>query len=180
MPTVTARLAKTTTTVNSGCPCNWGKHCRCTEGARRFYDWELVGLMRTFLRSGADLTKRRRAIAEMRETIAAFDQVDADTVLLREFYDTLPRRKDIDLVQRITCDDHRAPQTDEEIAERWRTPLEHVRDLRARVAAVYAGNPLPMPREWRAAARVRRAKERREREARAARRAAARAARRAV
>jgi hypothetical protein len=114
--------------------------------------------MRALQASGADLVKRRRALAAMRETVAAYDQHDRDTEALRVLYRLLPRQKDIDLVQRITCDDLRDPQTDEEIAIGTRTPVEHVRALRAHVLAAYEGRPLPVPREWRRAAAERQAR----------------------
>jgi hypothetical protein len=123
------------------------------------------------LESGADLSTRRRTIEALRETVAAFEQGDRDTNALRALFDTLPRQKDVDIVRRLTCDDYRAPETDEEIAERTRTPLEHVRELRARVAAAYEGRPLPVPAEWRAAVKELRARRLARRKAIRARRA---------
>jgi hypothetical protein len=154
-----AHAKKSPVSQPSGCACGWGRHCRCGEGASRFYDWWLVGQMRDFLRSGNDVPRRLSAIDKMRATVDAFDRLDEDTVLLRALYDLLPRRKDIALVQRITCDDQRSPQSDEEIAGCSRTPLDRVRLLRALIADAYAGRPVRVPREWRVAAKERRARE---------------------
>ena len=166
--------AKKTTT--EGCACGWGRHCRC----RSVWSWhiELERAVRALLASGSDLAKRRRAHDHMRELIALEDQRERDEKALRALYHTLPRFKDIDLVRRILNDDsHSEPWTDEQIAEWMATPIEHVRDLRARVAATLEGNPLPVPRAWRVAARERRARLEETRAARAARKAARRARR---
>jgi hypothetical protein len=164
-----ARAKNAPVLAAEGCRCGWGKHCRCLEGQARFYRGRLVGQMRAFVRAGGDLAERRRVLAVMRESVDSLDRLHADTDALHTLYDVLPRRKDIDLVQRITCDDFREPQTDEEIAAETRTPLEHVRFLRTCVVATYEGRTLPVPRGWRQAAAERRA---RERAIKAARRAA--------
>lgn len=155
------------------CPCGWGRHCLCV------YDWhfdnELESAVRLLLSSGGDLAKRRRAHERMRDTIDLIDQRARDKKALTKLFDTLPRRKDIDLVRRILNDDARSRVwSDEEISNWMSTPIEHVRDLRARVAAVFDGNPLPVPRVWREMAKERRT---REQERWAARKAARRARR---
>jgi hypothetical protein len=122
--------------------------------------------MRDFVESGADLGKRRRALGVLRETVEKYDERERAEKALRALYRVLPRRKDIDLVRRIVCDDARAPQCDEEIAERWRTPLEHVRHLRALVVDAYEGRPVRVPRGWREIAKQRRASEQAARRAR--------------
>lgn len=154
-----AHAKKSPVSETTGCACGWGIHCRCGESNRRFWDWKLVDQMREFLESGSDLARRRRKLEAMRETVAAYDQRERDTLALRKLYDVLPRQKDIELVQRITCDDHRSPWTDEQIAYWKRTPLEHVRTLRAYIVDAYEGRPLRVPREWRAAAKARQARQ---------------------
>lgn len=168
-----AHAKKSPVSETNGCACGWGRHCRCLAGRERFWESTLVEQMREFLASGPDLVGRRRTLDAFRETVAAHDQGKRDQEALIALYDVLPRQKDIDLVQRLTCDDYRAPETDEEIAARLRTPVEHVRDLRARIVAAYEGRPLPVPRAWRVAAAGRRRRVRAQRAARLSRRAKA-------
>jgi hypothetical protein len=166
-----AHAKKSPVSETTGCPCGWGRHCRCRSSWRYHHDLERA--VRELLSSGSDLGKRRRAHATMRELIDLEDQRDRDDKALRKLFDTLPRHKDVDLVRRLMNDDARDDVwTDEQIAEWTRTPLAHVRDLRVRVAAALAGAPLPTPTAWRAPARARVAKNEAKWAARRARRAA--------
>jgi hypothetical protein len=157
MTTVTRATISTTPSITKPCPCGWGKHCRC------LHDWhfarDLERAVRSLLTSGGDLSKRRRAHEAMLSTVEVIDQRERDTRALRGLYKVLPRHKDLEIVHRLVNDDrHSGPWTDEQIADRMRAPLEHVRTLRGLIAAAYDGRPLALPRGWRAAARARRAK----------------------
>ncbi len=138
----------------TGCPCGWGRHCRCLTAYGA--ELRLPELVRELLDSGSDLRRRRSAHAALRQFMELHEQRARDKVAIAELYRMLPRLKDVELVRRITCEDYSAPLTDEELAQRTRTPVEHVRDLRARVVAAYEGRPLPVPVSW-----IEKAKERR-------------------
>jgi hypothetical protein len=167
-----AHAKKSPVSQPSGCPCGWGRHCRC------LYDWhydhELEQAVRLLLSSGEDLNRRRCAHELMRDTIDVIDLRERDKKALIKFYGTLPRPKDIDLCRRLLNDDSkRGVWTDEQISKWMCTPIEHVGDLRARIAAVFEGNPLPVSRAWRVAAREWRTRLKTQRAAKAARRAKA-------
>jgi hypothetical protein len=170
-----AHAKKSPVSETTGCACGWGRHCLCIYD--HWFQRRIEKAARQLLASGGDLAERRRAHESMSETVDLIDQRERDQKALIKFYKTLPRYKDIELCRRLLNDDTRSRVwTDEEIADWMRTPIEHVRDLRARVGAVLDGKPLPVPREWRIAARERHARDEEKRAARAARKAARRAA----